>query len=96
MSSVPLAWMVLVGAGSPAVLLALLGGASLVNRPSRIVVGEVFVRPGDPANSWMIIAISDDAARRRGLARMPLASGALTQNQIRTIMNWITRGAPDD
>ena len=33
MSSVPLAWMVLVGAGSPAVLLALLGGASLVNRP---------------------------------------------------------------
>ena len=32
-SSVPLAWMVLVGVGSPAVLLALLGGASLLNRP---------------------------------------------------------------
>src|SRR5262249_33289045 len=30
---VPLTWLVLVGVGSPAVLLALLGGASLVNRP---------------------------------------------------------------
>ena len=32
-ANVPLAWLVLVGVGSPAVLLALLGGASLVNRP---------------------------------------------------------------
>ena len=31
--SVPLTWLVLVGVGSPAVLLALLGGASLINRP---------------------------------------------------------------
>jgi NAD(P)H-quinone oxidoreductase subunit 5 len=31
--SVPLAWLVLVGVGSPGVLLALLGGASLLNRP---------------------------------------------------------------
>jgi NAD(P)H-quinone oxidoreductase subunit 5 len=30
--SVPLTWLVLVGVGSPAVLLALLGGASLINR----------------------------------------------------------------
>lgn len=33
MSNVPLAWMVLVAVGSPAALLALLGGASLLNRP---------------------------------------------------------------
>ena len=33
MSNIPLAWMVLVGVGSPAVLFALLGGASLVDRP---------------------------------------------------------------
>jgi NAD(P)H-quinone oxidoreductase subunit 5 len=32
-SSVPLRWLVLVGVGSPAVLFALLGGASLLNRP---------------------------------------------------------------
>jgi NADH-quinone oxidoreductase subunit L len=31
--SAPLTWLVLVGVGSPAVLLALLGGASLLNRP---------------------------------------------------------------
>jgi NADH-quinone oxidoreductase subunit L len=31
--SVPLTWLVLVGVGSPAVLFALLGGASLLNRP---------------------------------------------------------------
>jgi NAD(P)H-quinone oxidoreductase subunit 5 len=33
MPNLPLEWMVLVGVGSPAVLFALLGGASLVNRP---------------------------------------------------------------
>jgi NAD(P)H-quinone oxidoreductase subunit 5 len=32
-SNIPLAWIVLIGVGSPAVLFALLGGASLVNRP---------------------------------------------------------------
>jgi NADH-quinone oxidoreductase subunit L len=32
-SSVPLTWLVLIGVGSPAILLALLGGASLINRP---------------------------------------------------------------
>ena len=34
--------------------------------------------------------------RRLGLARMPLASGPLTPNQIQTIVNWISRGAPND
>jgi NADH-quinone oxidoreductase subunit L len=33
MTSVPLTWLVLVGVASPAVLFALLGGASLLNRP---------------------------------------------------------------
>ena len=31
--SLPLAWLVLVGIGSPAVLLAILGGASFFGRP---------------------------------------------------------------
>jgi hypothetical protein len=70
--------------------------SALVGRPSRLFVGEVLVRPGDPNNSWLVIAIRDDAARRRGLARMPLGSGALTLNQIQNIVNWINRGAPDD
>lgn len=69
---------------------------ALVNRPSRLRAGEVLVRPGDAANSWMVIAIRDDAVRRMGLARMPLGSGPLTSNQIQTIVNWINRGAPND
>jgi hypothetical protein len=70
--------------------------SALVGRPSRLYVGEIFVRPGDANNSWLVIAIRDDDSRRHGMARMPLASGALTPNQIQTIVNWINRGAPDD
>jgi hypothetical protein len=69
---------------------------ALVNQPSRTRGGEVLVRPGDADNSWMVIAIRDDAARRLGLARMPLGSGPLSPNQIQTIVNWINRGAHND
>lgn len=70
--------------------------AALVNKPSQLRLGEVLVRPGNAANSWMVIAIGADEARRMGLARMPLGSGALTPNQIQTIVNWVNRGAPND
>lgn len=70
--------------------------AALIGTPAQTRPGEVLVRPGDAANSWLVIAIRDDAARRRGLARMPLASGPLTPNQIQTIVNWVNRGAPND
>ena len=70
--------------------------SALVGVPSRLFVGEVLVRPGDANNSWVVIAIRDDAVRRRGMARMPLGSGALTPNQIQNIVNWINRGAPND
>ena len=70
--------------------------SALVGVPSRLFVGEVLVRPGDANNSWVVIAIRDDAVRRRGLARMPLGSGLLMPNQIQNIINWINRGAPDD
>lgn len=69
---------------------------ALVNRPAQTRPGEILVRPGDAANSWLVIAIGDDASRRRGLPRMPLASGPLTPNQIQTIVNWVARGAPND
>ncbi len=70
--------------------------AALLNRPSQTRAGEVLVRPGDAADSWLAIAIGPDEARRLGLSRMPLGSGPLTPNQIQTIVNWINRGAPDD
>ena len=69
---------------------------ALVNRPSQLRAGEVLVRPGNATDSWMVIAIRDDAVRRMGLARMPLGSGSLTPNQIQTIVNWVNRGAPND
>lgn len=70
--------------------------AALVNKPAQTRMGQILVRPGDADNSWLVIAIRDDDARRLGLARMPLASGPLTPNQIQTIVNWINRGAPND
>lgn len=70
--------------------------AALINRPTQTRTGEVLVRPGDAADSWLAIAIGPDEARRLGLPRMPLGSGPLTPNQIQTIVNWINRGAPDD
>lgn len=70
--------------------------AALVNKPAQTRIGEVLVRPGNADNSWLVIAIRDDAARRMGLARMPLGSGPLTANQIQTIVNWVNRGAPND
>lgn len=70
--------------------------AALINQPAQTRTGEVLVRPGDAPGSWLVIAIRDDSARRRGLPRMPLASGALTPNQVQTIVNWVNRGAPND
>ena len=78
------------------VLTATAAHAALVNKPSQIRLGEILVRPGNADNSWLVIAIRDDAARRLGLARMPLGSGPLTANQIQTIVNWVNRGAPND
>ena len=78
------------------VLTAASAHAALINKPSQLRAGQVLVRPGDADNSWLVIAIRDDDARRLGLARMPLASGPLTPNQIQTIVNWINRGAPND
>ena len=70
--------------------------AALINKPAQTRLNQVLVRPGDADNSWLVIAIRADDARRQGLARMPLASGPLTPNQIQTIVNWINRGAPND
>jgi hypothetical protein len=78
------------------VLTATAAHAALVDKPAQTRIGQVLVRPGDADNSWLVIAIRDDDARRLGLARMPLASGPLTPNQIQTIVNWINRGAAND
>ena len=78
------------------VLTATAAHAAIVNQPAQTRLGQILVRPGDADNSWLVIAIRDDEARRMGLARMPLASGPLTPNQIQTVVNWVNRGAPND
>jgi hypothetical protein len=66
---------------------------AIVGQPSRLRDGEVLVRPGNAEESWLVILLEDDAARRRDVLRMPLGSGSLTPNQITTIRNWIDQGA---
>lgn len=70
--------------------------AALVNQPSRFGAGARLVVPFRSDNSWLMAMLAADPAKRSGLARMPLASSPLTPNQLRTIANWISRGAPDD
>jgi hypothetical protein len=52
------------------------------------------VRPLKPDSSWLYRLITPDPAGRAGYPRMPLSSVPLTANQIGTIANWITQGAP--
>lgn len=66
--------------------------AALVGRPSAFRPQQLLVKPGDAANSWLIIMVSNDP-RRAPFARMPLGSGPLTENQIATLVNWVQLGA---
>lgn len=52
------------------------------------------VRAGQPDASWLALVIGPDETARSSISRMPLASPALTPNQVATIRNWIARGAP--
>lgn len=76
--------------------LALTPGAAydaLVNVPSALAVGQIRVRPSDPAGSWLVTIIGPDDTARMGFSRMPLATQPLTANQIGNIVRWIEQGA---
>ena len=86
-------------AGTQQADLALSPGASfgeLVNQRARLKSGETLVIPFRADSSWLIAMIEESTARRGSLSQMPLASSPLTPNQIRTIVIWISRGAPND
>lgn len=51
------------------------------------------VRPFRPDSSWLIKLVSAGTDGVEGYARMPLSSTPLTENQIATIVNWISQGA---
>lgn len=76
--------------------LALTAGAAydaLVNAPATLRPPLVRVKPGQPAESWLVAMIGPDDAARHGVSRMPLATQPLTANQIATIIRWIEQGA---
>jgi hypothetical protein len=68
--------------------------AAFVNQPSRLRAGEVLVRPGDPANSYLIKKL-----RGVGISgvRMPFNGPPyLTEGQILVIERWIQLGAENN
>ena len=67
---------------------------SLVGRPSTLAPQFVRVAPGDADASWLLRMIGPDDAARFGVERMPLGRTPLTDNQIATIVRWVTQGAP--
>lgn len=70
--------------------------AQLVNRPAVLRTNERLVVPFRADSSWLMAMLEAEPSRRGNLPRMPLASTPLTPNQLRTIANWINRGARDD
>lgn len=66
---------------------------SLVGRPSTLAPQFVRVAPGDADASWLVRMIGPDPAARFGIERMPLGRAPLTDNQIATIVRWVTQGA---
>lgn len=67
--------------------------ASIVNVPSREVPRLVRVKPGDPAESYLYLKISE--TRPPVGARMPRSGPPLTNDEITTIQAWIAQGAHD-
>lgn len=67
---------------------------SLVGRPSTLAPQFVRVAPGDADASWLVRMIGPDPAARFGIERMPLGRAPLTDNQLATIVRWVTQGAP--
>ena len=53
-----------------------------------------YIRPFNPDSSWLVRMIQADPGRRFFVERMPLGRTPLTDNQIATIINWVSAGAP--
>ena len=66
---------------------------ALVGVPAALRPSLLRVRPGQPAESWLVAIIGSDDTARQGVSRRPLATQPLTPNQIATIVRWIEQGA---
>jgi hypothetical protein len=69
--------------------------SSLVNKVTmQCGDGRVFVKPGDPANSYLLQKL--EGTHMCMGARMPKAGSPLSAAAIQTIADWICEGAPNN
>ena len=70
--------------------------AQLVNVSASQEPTLMRVKPGDPANSYLMIKLRSMAANTYGTTLMPLNRAPLDEAALQAIENWIARGAPND
>jgi hypothetical protein len=70
--------------------------SQLVNVPASQEPTLMRVKPGDPANSYLVIKLRAMSSNTWGTTQMPLNKPALEEEQVRVIESWIARGAPND
>jgi hypothetical protein len=64
-----------------------------VNVPSVFRPSWKRIVPFKPDSSFLIQVLSADTTRHPEISRMPLGRPPLTDNQINTIINWVSQGA---
>jgi hypothetical protein len=70
--------------------------AEIVEVESPTSRGLKYIRAGEPDNSYLVHMIEADPTPRFARPRMPLGRTPLTDNQIQTIINWVSAGAPQN
>jgi hypothetical protein len=81
------------GAGDLALTPSVAGNyANLVNVPSSDQPEVLLVKPGDAANSYLIMKLEGTGSG----ARMPLGSGPLSATDLNNIRDWINAGAANN
>jgi hypothetical protein len=72
--------------------------ARLVNiAPSNAPAGWVLIKPGVPAQSWLLEKVSKDQPGGSGYGtRMPQGAPNLCQPTVDTLTAWINAGAPNN
>ncbi len=70
--------------------------AELVNVMASQKPSLMRVKPGDPANSYLMIKLRAMSANAYVTTQMPLNRAPLDESALQAIESWIARGAPND
>ena len=81
------------GAGDGLVLVTGSSRANLVNQPSKQDSGMLLVTPGDPAQSYLLVALGGASGPKPADGFMPLDSGSLCPDKVMAVQRWIAAGA---